>query len=89
MLNEEVLSIPESVCPRGRTYTLCKRIAAIRLARVDGRRGKLGEIVQLPPGTRLDYCGDGYNERTVKVHYGGEFYFIFLQDLQDTESNRF
>ena len=88
MLNEEVLSIPESVYPR-ETYTLCKRIAAIRLTRVDDRRVKLGEIVQLPPRARLDYCGGGYNERTVKVHYGGEFYFVFLQDLKDAESNRF
>jgi hypothetical protein len=89
VLSEEVLSIPESVCPR-KTYVLSRRIAAIRLTRAaDGRRGKLGGILQLPAGARLDCCGDGYNERTVKVHCGGEFYFVFLQDLSDAESGRF
>jgi hypothetical protein len=89
VLSEEVLSIPESVSSQ-RTYTLSRRIAAIRLKRAaDDRRGKLGEILQLQPGARLDCCGDGYNERTTKVHYAGEFYFVFLQDLYDSESDRF
>jgi hypothetical protein len=89
VLSEEVLSIPESVCPQ-KTYTLSRRIAAIRLTRpADGRRGKLGEILQLQPGVRLDCCGNGYNERTIKVHYAGEFYFVFLQDLSDAEADRF
>jgi hypothetical protein len=86
MLSEEVLSIPAVVCPR-KTYILSKRIAAVRLTRADTHRGKLGEIVQLPPGAHLAYCGDGYNERTAKVHYAGEFYFVFLRDLQDAGSN--
>jgi hypothetical protein len=89
VLSEEVLSIPESVYTQ-KTYTLSRRIAAVRLTRTaDRRRGKLGDIVQLQPGTRLNCCGDGYNERTVKVHWAGEFYFVFLQDLHDTESGRF
>jgi hypothetical protein len=89
VLSEQVLSIPESVCPQ-KTYTLSRRIAALRLiAPADGQRGKLGEISQLQPGAQLDCCGDGYNERTIKVHYAGEFYFVFLQDLYDAESDRF
>ena len=81
MLREEALFIPESVCPL-KTYILSRRIAGIRLTRAaDDSRGKLGEIVQLQPGARLDCCGDGYNDRTIKVHYAGEFYFVFLQDL--------
>lgn len=86
MLSEQILSIPESVYPM-KTYILSRPIAAIRLTRTaDGRRGKLGEIVQLQPGARLDCCGDGYNERTVKVHYAGTFYFVFLQDIHESES---
>jgi hypothetical protein len=89
MLSEEVLSIPKSVSAL-RSYTLSRRIAAIRLMHAaDGRGGKPGAILQLPPGARLDYCGEGYNDRTAKVHYAGEFYFVFLQDLYDTEADPF
>ncbi len=84
VLSEDVLYIPESVHSL-RSYTLSKRVAAIRLTRAArGSEGKLGEIVQLQPGTRLDCCGDGYNERTIKVHYDGSFYFVFLQDVANT-----
>ena len=87
MLSEQSLYIPESVRPL-RSYTLSRRVAAIRLAHAaPGYQGKLGEIVQLAPGTRLDYCGDGYNERTIKVHSAGDFYFVFLQDLADATEN--
>jgi hypothetical protein len=80
MLSDEVLSIPGSISPQ-ETFTLCKKIAAIRLVRLGDGRGKLGEILQLPAGACLECCGGGYNERTVKVHYAGEFFFVFLQDL--------
>jgi len=87
MLSEKVLYVPESVHPL-RSYTLSRRVAAIRLTRAaHGSKGKLGEIVQLQPGTRLDWCGDGYNERTIKVHYAGNFYFVFLQDVADTNAD--
>lgn len=84
VLSEEVLYVPESFSPI-RSYTLSRRVAAIRLTRARGAQGKLGEIVQLQPGTRLDCCGDGYNERTIKVHHAGEFYFVFLQDVAEPE----
>jgi hypothetical protein len=48
---------------------------------VDKHRGKLGEIVQLQAGSVLERCGDGYDERTAKVHHVGSFYFVFLQDI--------
>ncbi len=87
MLSKEILYIPESVHPL-RSYRLSRRVAAIRLARTaHGHQGKLGEIVQLQPGTPLDCCGDGYNERTIKVHYAGDFYFIFLEDVADTDGD--
>jgi hypothetical protein len=87
VLSEEILYIPESVHPLT-SYTLSRRVAAIRLTRAaHGSQGKLGEIVQLQPGTRLDCCGDGYNERTIKVHYAGDFYFVFLQDVADTNGD--
>ena len=88
MLSKEVSYLPESLRP-SRSYTLSRRVAALRLARAaHGSQGKLGEIVQLQPGTRLDCCGDGYNERTIKVHSAGDFYFVFLQDLIDVDDYR-
>ena len=85
MLSEDVLYIPQLVDPL-RSYTLSRRVSAIRLTRAaHGSQGKLGDIVQLQPGTRLDCCGDGYNERTMKVHYAGDFYFVFLQDVIGAE----
>lgn len=87
MLSDEVLFIPEAICPI-RTYILSRPIAAIRLTRAPGHhRGKLGEISQLQPGAHLDWCGDGYNDRTIKVYYAGEFYFVFLDDVYDSESH--
>lgn len=88
MFSEEVLLLPELVCAQ-EAYTLSRPISAIRLIRTaNARHGKLGGISQLQPGARLDCCGDGYNTRTVKVHCAGEFYFVFLQDLYDSESVR-
>jgi hypothetical protein len=84
-LSDEVLSIPD-VTSSTQAYTLSRTIAAIRLIVVDGRRGKLGDVRQLPPGARLNSCGIGYDERTIKVHYDGGFYFVFLQDLEATNS---
>ena len=51
-----------------------------------GSQGRLGDIVPLEPGTRLDCCGDGYNEQTIKVHCAGDFYFVFLQEV-DTDGD--
>lgn len=83
VLSANVLSIPESFCS-AKTYTLTRRIAAIRLTRVaGGHLGKLGDILQLPPEACVECCGDGYNERTVKVRCAGEFYFVFWRDLDD------
>ena len=81
-VSDEVLSIPDSICSGG-AYTSSKRIAAIRLVAFDAHRGKFGDIRQLPPGARLDSCGNGYNDRTVKVYCDGHFYFVFREDHRD------
>lgn len=89
MLTDDGLSILNSFVPE-KTYTLSRRIAAVRIRPSnDCRQGELTEISELQAGARLERCGDGYNQRTVKVHYAGEFYFVFLQDLDDGESDPF
>ena len=81
MLDRHILSIPDCLIPE-RSHTLSRPIAAIQLLPVEGKQGRLGNVLQLIPGSRLDFCGGGYDPRTVKVHCEGKFYFVFLQDLE-------
>lgn len=81
MLNSHVLSIPDCVVPE-RSCTLSRTIAGIQLVPADGKQGRLGNVLQLGPGSVLDFCGDGYDARTVKVRCGGRFYFVFVQDVE-------
>ena len=61
---------------------LSKTITVIRL--VAEANGNLhdGGISELPAGAEVEICGEGFNERTVIVHWRGEFFFVFLQDLE-------
>lgn len=81
MLNGNTLSIPDCLVPE-RSQILSRTIAGIQLLPVDGKQGRLGNVTQLGPGSRLDFCGDGYDARTIKVRCRGNFYFVFLQDLE-------
>jgi hypothetical protein len=80
MLNRDVLSIPDCLISE-RSYTLSRPIAGIQLVPAEGKQGRLGNVSQLCPGSLLDFCGEGYDTRTVKVRCKGNFYFVFLQDL--------
>lgn len=81
MLNSDVLSIPDCLVPE-RSCTLTRTIAGIQLVPADGKQGRLGNVLQLCSGSVLDFCGDGYDARTVKVRCDGSFYFVFLQDVE-------
>ena len=80
-LSREALAIPDRSSVR-EAYTLSRKIPAVQLIQMDGPHGRLGGIVHLPMGARLDICGDGYNESTVKVRCEETFYFVFLDDLR-------
>jgi len=69
------ISLPED------TRLTHRRISAIQL--VVGEEGdkRLGAIVQIPKDARLETCGDGFNEHTVKVRWQGLSYFVFRDDL--------
>jgi hypothetical protein len=64
------------------TYTLSRNISAIQV--LSGAEGgvRMGTILQLPEGTQVRVCGDGFNERTVKVAWEGGYYFLFFEDLE-------
>lgn len=69
--------------PPGRSYTLPRNVSAIQvLPSNDGDRVRLGLITQLPEGAEVNSCGNGFNERTLKVQCDGNFYFVFLDDLE-------
>jgi hypothetical protein len=79
--DRHILSIPDCLIPE-RSHTLSRPIAGIELVPLEGKQGRLGRVMQLAPGSQIDWCGDGYDVRTVKVRCGGKFYFVFLQDFE-------
>jgi hypothetical protein len=81
MVSSEALSIPDCHSPV-ESYTLSRRIPAVQLVQIEGPKAQLGPLVQLPKGAQLDLCGDGFDERTVKVRCDTSFYFVFLEDLR-------
>lgn len=58
------------------------RIAAIREVPKQEGGYKLGDLVQLEAGTALEICGEGYNDRTIRVRSQAETFFVFRQDLE-------
>jgi hypothetical protein len=80
-VNSEALFIPEISTSPQASCTLSKKIAALQLVPTGGGRARLGPISQLLPGTRVQVCGKGFNERTVKVRSEDGFYFVFQQDI--------
>lgn len=64
-----------------KVYTLTRNTSAIQLiSDLDGNT-RLGTILQLPEGAEVRACGDGFNERTVKVSWQGGFYYMFTDDI--------
>lgn len=57
------------------------RVSAVRLIPKPEGDMKLGGLIQIEAGTLLEICGEGYNERTVKVRAGKEFFCVFRQDI--------
>lgn len=80
MVNEEML-YASKVHESALSHALAKNIAAIELVAAENGKPHLGPVLQLPNGSLLDVCGDGFNERTVKIRSNGKFYFVFRSDL--------
>lgn len=80
MVNEEILRAPRAHrVPL--SHSLAKNIAAIELGAAENGKPRLGPVLQLPNGSLLDVCGDGFNERTIKIRSNGKYYFVFKSDL--------
>jgi hypothetical protein len=63
------------------SHPLTKNISAIELNGVENGKVRLGPVLQLPHGAQVEVCGDGFNERTVKIRSNGKYYFAFRSDL--------
>jgi hypothetical protein len=82
-MREETIFIPANILAYD-SCTLSRKIPAIRLegrTGLSGGKAKLGLILHLPAGSRVDICGDGFNPRTVKVRHHDSYYFVFQEDL--------
>ncbi len=84
MMNRDASHIPDASVG-GKSVLLSKRISAIQLV---GDSSKVGLFSQLGPGTTVERCGDGFDERTAKVRANGQSYFVFLQDIESQGGQR-
>jgi hypothetical protein len=77
------LAIPDPIFVE-RRISVNNSISAVQLIGSEGHGSpKLGLLSQLGPGSILEVCGQGFNERTVKVRCNDLFYFVFRQDIGD------
>lgn len=81
MVNPEALFAPKSFALQ-RARVLPRRISAIQLSTGYGGAGRLGAITQLPQSAPLEVCGDGFNERTIKVRCQDSYYWVFRDDVE-------
>jgi hypothetical protein len=86
MISEATLFIPNGT-EAGKRVQLFKSISAVQLVRKDNGGAKLGSLLQLRRGTLVECCGDGFNDRTIKIRANGEYYFVFLQDIKPPFKN--
>jgi len=80
MVDEQMLYMPKASLS-ALSHLLLKNISAIELVAGTGGQSRLGPVMQLPNGSMLDVCGDGFNDRTVKIRSNGKYYFVFRSDL--------
>jgi hypothetical protein len=85
MFDENALFIPERL-KTDRSYSILHNISAVELVETDKDKAKLGAVMQLPSGTRVEVCGRGFNDRTVKIRSNDRYYFVFWQDLTAVSS---
>lgn len=65
-----------------RVYTLSHDISAMQVLPFNENGARLSPVSRLPRGARIEACGDGFDDQTLKVSYEGQYYFVFLLDLE-------
>ncbi len=62
-------------------------ISAVQINYTSDGTETLGLFTQIPRGSGISVCGEGFNERTVKVQFRGTMYFVFREDLDEPKPN--
>ena len=65
---------------------LPKNTSAIQIIPDGYDRIRMGTLLQLPEGARVEINGEGFDDRTVRIAWEGSCYYAFREDLQTTES---
>lgn len=81
MWNLDILSLPDDV-PAEQRYALSEDILAMEVVPSATGEWGLGPVSKLPEGAEVEWCGQGFNDRTTKVRWRGKVYFVFLADLE-------
>jgi hypothetical protein len=62
--------------------TLSKKICALLIKTDEAGQEHFAELAQIGPGCKVQICGPGYNERTLRVLADGQPMFVFEADLR-------
>ena len=79
MIHIDAFFIPDCIAVE-RSVSLCGPITGVQIMPREQGRAALG-FSELPEGATVEVCGYGYNERTAKVRVNGQYYLVFLQDI--------
>lgn len=60
---------------------LQRPLSAVQVFQKEDGTARLGLFSKLGPGVAVEPCGEGFNDRTVKVRANGQCYFVFIEDL--------
>ena len=63
-------------------YVLPHDISAIQVMSAELSHTGLGPVSRLPRGAAVQVCGLGFDKQTIKVAFQGQYYFVFLDDLE-------
>ena len=61
---------------------LPKNTSAIHIIPDGYDRIRMGTLLQLPEGARVEINGEGFDNRTVRIAWEGNSYYAFREDLE-------
>ena len=77
-----LIATPYSLDTNNTHFCLAKNAPAMQVVPDGTGKLRLGTLTRLPDGAEVQICGEGFNDRTAKVVWGGSTYYVFRDDLQ-------
>jgi hypothetical protein len=77
-------STPFALDSHNTHYCLAKNAPAMQILPDETGKLRLGTLTRLPEDARVELCGEGFDDRTAKVIFGGSTYYVFRDDLQSS-----